>query len=217
MPSKITARELGSWMLVLCGSGVDAMVILGFNVLTAAQTGNTILFSVAIARGDFVTGLASAVSIAAFVCGAFGGGWLCQADRIRVALAVQAGCLLVALGLWLAIGAVPAVENPIVAVAALAMGIQSAVIARIHGHPGTYITGLLTTFAVALSAPRRSDAPSAGLQGLVWVIYVCGAIATGLLYRAVGPAAMLLPLAALAAALLLLSPEGARSASPTRR
>ena len=61
--------KAGNWrnegiplLLTLVGGSVDAMVILGFNVLTAAQTGNTVLLAVAIARGDLVTGASAATS-----------------------------------------------------------------------------------------------------------------------------------------------------------
>lgn len=68
-------------LLILAGAGTDASVILGFNILTAAQTGNTILFAVALARGDFATGLNSGISIFCFVGGAIAGGWLCRRAR----------------------------------------------------------------------------------------------------------------------------------------
>lgn len=64
-------REAIPLLLTLTGAGVDAMVILGFNALTAARTGNTVLLAVAIARGDAVTGLSAAVSVAAFAVGCF--------------------------------------------------------------------------------------------------------------------------------------------------
>jgi uncharacterized membrane protein YoaK (UPF0700 family) len=69
-------RDLMILLLALAGAGVDAVVILGFSVLTAAQTGNTILLAVAIARGEIGTGISATVSIAGFVVGAAVGEWV---------------------------------------------------------------------------------------------------------------------------------------------
>lgn len=61
-------------------------MILGFNVLTAAQTGNTVLLAVALAQEKLDVGPAAAVSVAAFVVGA---------AAAELALVVPIGALLV--------------------------------------------------------------------------------------------------------------------------
>lgn len=203
-------RKLGSGLLVFAGSSVDALLIFGFNVLTAAQTGNTILFAVALARRDYVTGLGSAISIAAFVTGAVCGGWICRRYGSRVALWIELLLLLTAFGTWFLSSA--AWGNLVITAAALAMGIQSAVIVCIHGQPSTYITGLLTSFAVSVSACSRESSRSVAAQGLVWVIYLGGAVTTGLVFVTCGMVAVLVPIGALTAATLLL-PASSESAS----
>ncbi|MFY8217364.1 MAG: DUF1275 family protein [Chthoniobacterales bacterium] len=55
-------RELMVVLLTIAGGSVDAIGIIGFNVLTAAQTGNTILLAVAIAQGKIALGV-SAVAV----------------------------------------------------------------------------------------------------------------------------------------------------------
>lgn len=60
-------------LLALAGAGVDAVVILGFNVLIAAQTGNTILLAVAVAQGQLAVGISAAVSVVGYVIGAAAG------------------------------------------------------------------------------------------------------------------------------------------------
>jgi uncharacterized membrane protein YoaK (UPF0700 family) len=56
-------------LLSVAGGSIDAVVILGFHVLTAAQTGNTILLAVAFAERRLATGLHGAVSVVAYVIG----------------------------------------------------------------------------------------------------------------------------------------------------
>lgn len=54
----------------IAGGGVDAVMIVGFNVLTGAQSGNTILLGAAIAQGRLAMALSSTVSVVAYVIGA---------------------------------------------------------------------------------------------------------------------------------------------------
>ncbi|GAB4183298.1 MAG: hypothetical protein Fur0032_24250 [Terrimicrobiaceae bacterium] len=200
-----------SLLLVLAGSATDAIMILAFNVLTAAQTGNTILFAVAVAKGDLVTGLSSAISIATFLAGAIVGSRFCHQARPIVALILQMALLSIALGLWLAGGkAEPGAfsANILVALAAASMGLQSAVTIHLHGQPGTYITGLLTNFAVSLGATKLSSSLPVSAQGLVWLLYLAGAIVSGLLFLAFGPLALLVPIAALAGSSVHLARHG---------
>jgi len=200
----MSKRDLASLLLVLVGSGTDAVIILGFNVLTAAQTGNTILLSVALARGDFVTGISAALSILGFVVGAAVGGLLCRQSGARYPLFAEFVLMLAAMGSWWMAGATPGpvMLNAVVTVFAGAMGIQSAVIICLHGHPGTYVTGLLTSFAVALPGAGREGA--AAKLGFLWVLYAAGAVLTGWLFLTFGHFALLLPIVALLAATYVL-------------
>jgi uncharacterized membrane protein YoaK (UPF0700 family) len=202
--------ELGRLLLVVSGSATDATLIIGFGVLTAAQTGNTILLAAALARGDIGTGLSSAISIAAFVLGAVTGALFCRHRGPRMALAAELGLLLCALCVGLATGAPPgALEgNFLVGLAAAAMGVQSAVVVRSGGYPSTYITGLLTGFSIGLVGGRSAAGASHGLLGLVWLLYLSGAILAGWLCVSLGEAgflALVVPLLALACALPLTS------------
>ena len=211
-------QEVMILLLTLAGAGVDAMVIMGFNVLTAAQTGNTILMSVAIAGGDFVTGLSAAVSVAAFVVGAAAGELLVL--RRAGAVNPAAGALLAETLLLAALyplyhfaGACPGQTFALVLIglAAVAMGIQSAAVRSISSGPTTtYITGVLTSFTTGVvkywrTKPVPADAAvpagdSPWNFGLVWAVYVAGAIGCGLLYLYMGFQALLVPLFAVIAA-----------------
>lgn len=198
----------GNLFLVLAGAGTDAIVILGFNILTAAQTGNTILFAVALARGDLATGLNSGLSIASFVGGAAFGGWLCRRRRTNWVFASEIACLLGALELWLWGGmAGPTLGGILVVLAATAMGLQSAVTAHLHGEPGTYVTGLLTQFATLLGSPVGPGEGASARRGLLWGLYFGGAFLAGLLFLAVGPWALLWPIVGVAGAWFLWFPQ----------
>ncbi len=266
---------LGEHVLLLAfgAAGVDAVVILGFNVLTAAQTGNTILLATALARGDFATGLSSALSVASYVAGAALGEWVLvrgarqgahlrklqpesqdlrehgRPARVGVGLAASlqtgetpvlpalgnfracaprqegsaAGKVLVleilllaaALLVWRMAGqALPqGIGLTIVALAALAMGLQSAAVRGIHAKASTtYITGVLTNFTTDLVEwllpQRRAAGAGSGeankprespwWNGVVWVIYLAGAVLNGLLFLRIGELALIVPLAVLA-------------------
>lgn len=229
-------------LLALAGAGVDAVVIMGFNVLTAAQTGNTILLAVALAEERLAVGFSAAVSVIGYVIGAAAGELLLvRGARTRARAAGFAGPLLtecVLLGgvvvLWSLSGNVPLQGAVVVLVllAALAMGMQSVVVLRLHaGSTTTYITGMLTTFTAgvirrlvigagevstaaseAVRNDRGSDSPWA--SGLTWVVYTAGAIGCGLLFLQVGEAALLVPIASVAAAAVLSQPPTPQAANP---
>ena len=212
-------------LLAVVGGGVDAVTLLGFGALTAAQTGNTILLAVALAQGRLVIGLHSAVSIASYVVGTALAEMIIDARRLtrsgRLAIGWTLLVELIALGSllvgWLAIGPNPAARTSVllVALAAVAMGMQSAAVLRLHVGPATtYITGTLTTFTVDvirwphLVEPARLESGEIAGQrpwiyGITWVVYFGGAIVTGLLYQVVGERALLLPVIMLVAAVIV--------------
>jgi len=205
-------------LLAVAGAGVDAMMILGFNVLTAAQTGNTILFAVAIARGDFAGGLSAAISVAAFLGGTFYGALIIgrkapgpRVSGVCLALGVELVLLLSLMLAWCFFG-IPAEKAPanlLVGLAATAMGIQSAVALSLHARSTTYITGILAGFTTGIAhrlalrkempaaAPSPPGAPeNPWINGLVWVVYAAGAVGAGCVFLRIGPAALLLPILA---------------------
>jgi uncharacterized membrane protein YoaK (UPF0700 family) len=238
-PSSVARRDLMVLLLAVAGGSVDAVVILGFGVLTAAQTGNTILLAVSLAQSRFTTGFHSAVSIAGYIIGAALGEWVIvgrcdSASRLTpvgwtlLAELVPLGSLLIA---WRLAGPNPAAGTSavLVALAAIAMGIQSAAVLRLHAGPTTtYVTGTLTTFTTetirwlhlietaAPLAPAQQDPGGARLlssdrpwiYGITWLVYAGGGVASGLLFLWVGATALVLPIAAIVAVVV----TGARRA-----
>jgi uncharacterized membrane protein YoaK (UPF0700 family) len=201
-------------MLLALGAGAaDAIIIVGFQVLTAAQTGNTILLATALAQGQWHTGLASGLSVAGFVTGALAGSWLLVRDGLTVArvLALEFGMLVaVAVGWLLGSPAHPAADLVLVAATASAMGLQSAVMLHQRTSSTTYVTGVLAAFARhAVSAPgaAASDATDARFEGGVWLVYFSGAIAGAWLYSLFGVPALFLSAACIAVSSLVAARE----------
>ena len=221
-------------LLAVAGGGVDAVLYLGFHVLTAAQTGNTILLAVAIAQRQLTTGLHAAVSIGSYIGGTALGELILDGPRrnrsrpprVALALVIELAGVLGLLILWYALGPVHGAGTgvPLVVLAAVAMGIQSATVLRLHAGPATtYVTGTLTTFTVdVIRWPHlvettagegdTATGPRPWIYGITWLIYLGGALATGLLYLSVTAVALLLPIIAILVALAVASRE--RSALP---
>ena len=225
--SWLARQDLTILLLSVAGGGVDAVIILGFHVLTAAQTGNTILLAVAFAQGRFSTVVYSAVSVVAYLTGSAVGevavlrrksdSWL---SPLRQGLLAE---LILLSGLLMACHVArptpsPALIAVLVALAATAMGIQSAAVLQIHSSPTTtYVSGTLTTFATKAirrlhlkAAPRSPARPDpsprllsmegADIYGLDWLIYAGGALASALLFLRVHETALVLPIAAVVTA-----------------
>jgi uncharacterized membrane protein YoaK (UPF0700 family) len=221
--------------LAITGGGVDAVIFLGFGVLTAAQTGNTITLATALAQGRFPTALYAAVSVAGYLFGAVVGEMVIVRQRPNTAwlsalgwtLVVELAPLSALLVIWRFVAANPmmAITMALVALAAIAMGIQSAAVLRLDAGPTTtYVTGTLTSFATELirllhlletkKAPitGQQETDSANLNALVssdgpwfyaitWLVYAGGAVVSGILFVKDGEMALLLPIAALIAAI----------------
>ncbi len=205
-------------MLLALGAGsTDAIVIVGFKVLTAAQTGNTILLAAALAQGDWRTGLAAGLSVAGFVTGALAGSWLLVRERASVArvlcleLAMLGG---VTAGWLLAASPHPTTGLVLVAATATAMGLQSAVMLHQKTSSTTYVTGVLAAFARHAVSPRGqpgAPAPEARFEAGVWLVYFTAAIGGAWLFSFLGVPALLLSMAALAAAALIAARKSRRS------
>lgn len=227
---KSAKTELMVLLLALAGAGVDAIMIMGFAVLTAAQTGNTILLAVAVAKGELITGLSAGISVLAFVLGVAGG----RAFLTRLAktgsvpspvaklLMTQIVLLVIVILLWNGAGrdASPPLVLLMVAFAAISMGVQSAAMRHLHkALATTYVTGVLTAFTCGIvdslgkrepprSEPLRSVPDRPWKFGFLWLTYALGAVAAGSFYVLFRELALLWPVAAIAA-VVLLNPQSA--------
>lgn len=192
--SLIDRPALGVAVLAAAAASVDACLLLSSGVLTAAQTGNSVLFAVALARGDMATGLGAAISILAFALGVLGGARHLARSASSMApihvLSIEAAILLLAAAL-----ASQGQALAPIAAAALAMGMQSAVMRRVAaGTSTTYITGLLAGSLATLVESRTvsgasATAPRVGLW--IWLVYVLAAIGAAVASLRFGASALL--------------------------
>ncbi len=173
---------------------LDALSFLGLgHVFVANMTGNTVLFGLAIAQGDWLEMLRSLISMLGFSLGALGGTLLVERNyeqnsgrwlpQVLLALGIEVALLLVfALG-WPLVNAkrtLHPVADVLLALSALAMGQQSAIALSLDvpGVSTTYITGTITTLMASLgrrlfvdtqkppAAARRIDAQIERLKPL---------------------------------------------------
>ncbi|TMR93430.1 DUF1275 family protein [Nonomuraea basaltis] len=172
-------------VLTILAGLVDAAVFLKMGgVFVANQTGNCVLLAIGLAEHlppDGTDEAASGVvgvtgpltSLPAFGLGAAAAGWLGRAGVLaRIWPLLGAEALLLA-----GVAALPGPAAVRVGMAAAAMGIQSVQAVRL-GLPGvitTVVTGTVAAlFARTAEQPRRRH--RAAMLGMVWLLYVVGAI-----------------------------------------
>lgn len=179
-------------VLLAVGAGaVDAIVFLSlFRVFTAHLSGDTTLLAIRIGRGDVgADALARVVVILAFVVGVVVGvaALGTSTRRIRALLVAELACL----GALMVVGAATRHDLgfgdllffALVGVAALAMGLQSALVRRTAGTSvhTTFVTGMITAVgedAVTWWHDRTDVATRArlALHSSIWAAYLVGGI-----------------------------------------
>jgi len=190
-------------VLLLTGAAgyVDAISYLALGrVFTANMTGNTVLFGLAIVQGDGGAVVRTALALGAFIGGTAIGAWLVHRGESPgewprgVTLALGFECVLLAA----LAGDRSSMLVGRVALAALAMGVQSAAARRLNvfGIATTFMTGTITSL-VSLIA-RHGIGPTAMGHGkrvlaTAWAMYVVGAMAAGGAMQVVPGLALVVP------------------------
>ncbi|MDT7951827.1 MAG: YoaK family protein [Acetobacteraceae bacterium] len=185
-------RPIG-YGLMLMSFGSGCMDILSYRflgeVFPSAMTGNVAFMGLSLGQGDLSAASRNASAFASFFGGLLIGGVLLRGTpgrwRFVLTLALQSAALLAFVLLW-GRHADPAWRYGLIGLAAVAMGLQSAVAHRIglSGVSTTYFTGTLTNIAFGLVAPAaldRSKHPALRRVGwplLAFLSYLGGA-ATG--------------------------------------
>ena len=220
------------FLLTWTAGCLDAISYLSLGqIFTANMTGNTILFGLAAVQGETLTVLRSAVALAGFCLGALFGTYLVERNRerttwtpqMRVAITIEGSLLVIFSVLWLIIrvkAPTGVAVNALIALSALAMGLQSAIVRSIgvNGIATTYITGTLTNLMAGIahlihpiarvtattkeSPGVQPDEYRTGRLAAVWIIYVLAAIVTGAADRYLHSGAVFLPLLAIIAVIL---------------
>jgi uncharacterized membrane protein YoaK (UPF0700 family) len=210
-------------MLAATAGSTDAWSYFGLgHVFIANMTGNTVLLGAAFSVGKAVGIVRTAVAIGCYVCGVFLGTALLETvfaprvwsaspakeevwpQKISWVLGVESLLLITGAVVWARLGGGNAtVRHVLVALAAVALGLQSAAMQslKLPGIVTTYITGTWTTLVAGLSrvatGRRRVDTPNAQLkmQAAVLAAYCASAAVSGLLFRQWPPAMGVLPAA----------------------
>lgn len=187
--------------LALASGSMDAFTFLALGqVFTSNMTGNLVLLGVSAGRGRLSEALGSLVALIAFTCGLvaafrFTGSATGWAARIRLALAAELGLLIALAIAW----ALSGPHLPLIATAALAMGVQSAVTHRLRTFIGstTFITGALTSSISRLLTPEdgRSHIPELGAVLLALALGAAAATVSLHLLPAAAPVVALLAVA----------------------
>ncbi|MER6320085.1 YoaK family protein [Streptomyces sp. NPDC001581] len=183
---------------------VDAVSYLGLGrVFVANMTGNVVFLGFSLAGDRALSATASLLAIGAFMTGAMvGGQWVTPrvADPLRLFAALVGAHAVLVAGTLAATVADPAQAvyspYPLIAVLALGMGLQNAVVARLAVPDLT--TTVLTRTLTGLAADRLG--PAAMRRTVSVVSMLLGALAGGLLQLRLGTAAALAPAAVLLAA-----------------
>jgi len=230
----LRSRDAMLTSLSLAAGCVDAVGYLGLGqVFVANMTGNTVLLGLAIGQADGRDVLQSGTALAGFVLGVAVGAAIVERgpDRAAVwtpavtaALGLEFVILVVFAAGWLLDGSEPSgvAVYLLIALSALAMGVQSAAVRRLNvaGVSTTYITGTLTSLTARMVRWLRSASPERGedrftltepserglpLTADVWLAYGVGAVVGGAADLLWQPAALLLPTAAVAAVVVFMA------------
>ncbi|MEU8262184.1 YoaK family protein [Micromonospora sp. NPDC048999] len=200
------SQLVGAAALAACAGAVDllAVTILG-GAFASIVTGNLVTLGYGLSGADPHRALAAVTATAGFGVGVGVWTWLGRARPAAVLgpLAAELVALIVLAAGLLATGSRPdpVAAGALLAVAALAMGGQSAVALRLKV-PTTYLTGTLTTAIGALVTGQRSGQGQRFIQLLA---LVAGAATAAVLRAHLPSAAPLLPPLLLAAAIVLLA------------
>ncbi len=192
--------------LTLSSGAVDAISYLGLGkVFTANMTGNIVLLGLAVGSSERSAVVRAAVSLVAYAAGAFLGARIARRGeresiwRGEVTFVLGLEALLQAglFAAWVAAAGRPgqSAEAVMVAMSALAMGLQSAAVAAlgVAGVSTTYVTGTLTGLMGELAAGSGGRAQRAR-RALVLVALLAGAVIAAVLLTNVRRIAPLLPL-----------------------
>ena len=208
-------RDTMVLVLTWAASGIDAISYLGLgHVFTANMTGNAVLLGLAIGQGQGLAALRSIIALVGFALGAALGAIIVEVGPhhtdwpVAVTRAVLVeGIILGAFTLTWHLGVRSgAILYALIALSAVAMGIQSAAIRhlKVPGIATTYITGTLTSMvaefttwlhrwrisplaadptgqSAALDVPEARRYHGVRLQAFVLLVYVLAAVVSAFL------------------------------------
>jgi uncharacterized membrane protein YoaK (UPF0700 family) len=206
--SHVSIRDSLVVLLTLTTGAVDVTSFLALgNAFSSVITGNLVLLGAAAGTGRPGLALHSGVALAGYVAGVLAGATLAARHdqgtgtwppSVTVSLGVELVILAAFTIGWELAGTHPSGAGQLVllAVLAVAMGLQSAAVRRLGQMSTTYMTSTLTAVVAGLVTGSKPDGMARSLGVLATIII--GAIAGGILLeaaRAWVPLVILLPLA----------------------
>ncbi len=173
-------------VLAVASGATDAIGFLALgSAFTSVMTGNMVLFGVAVAHRDATALGLTATAIASFVAGAAVGARVAGSPQpgdaywpaaVTRALIIEGTLLVIFAACWWALGSAPspAVQLPLLALNAGALGLQSSAIQRfgVAGLSTTYLTGTLTSVVIRLVGGKR-------LLEVSHSLWILGGLVTG--------------------------------------
>jgi uncharacterized membrane protein YoaK (UPF0700 family) len=239
VPENVLSRERRDSLVLLLAwtaGTVDAIGFLGLNhVFTANMTGNTVLLGLTLGQGQGFATIPNMLALLGFGVGVALGAAIVEQGgkpgewnrRVTAAIFLEGVMLAAFTVLWHAAPGgterTSAVLYSLIALSALAMGIQSAAVRRLNlpGVATTYVTGTITTLIAGLTSRMRQAPPKAAeegaspepapgkhpvaLQASVIVTYGLAAVLSGLFQMRVPWLVAVTPLFAVALVLLFVS------------
>jgi uncharacterized membrane protein YoaK (UPF0700 family) len=207
-------REATLACLAFASASSDVLAFLFFHqVFTSAMTGNTALLGLALGQGQAGAAAHSGAALGGFVLGIAAGtvveGEGKRPQALTLVLLLEALCLGLFAALWYGfVHPVGALVYALVVLAALGMGLQIVAARQVNlpGIPTVVVTTTLTSVIVnVIAAVRRRQAMpvDAWRQAAVFASYGAGAVAAGAAAAAHHGILVLLPVAAVLAALAL--------------
>jgi uncharacterized membrane protein YoaK (UPF0700 family) len=162
-PSTQSHRLLWALGLLTFATGlVDAASVLGLgHVFTANMTGNVIFLGFSLAGAGPVATGDCALALGAFLVGALAGGAMAaRGVRFSVALALEGAALAAAAAIAWGLGDGPSLRTPLIALLAIAMGLQNSSVRKL-GVPDmtTTVLTLTLTGLAAESSLAGGDNP----------------------------------------------------------
>ncbi len=204
-------------LLTWTAGTLDGLSYLSGHVFTANMTGNTVLLGLHAVQGQLGPSLHNLAALCAFLSGCFAGSLILDettpsktGSNLMLAASIELPLLLAFAGLWLEGRHTHSLGYATIALAAVALGIQSVAVKRlkIRGVATTFITGTVTesvseTARAIVKRRRTGRWPRGSLDAAVlaamFAIYLLAAATAGYLSLHVPVAAAFLSVPTLAA------------------
>lgn len=200
-------------LLAAAAGWLDATAYLRAHVFIANMTGNTVLLGLGIGHhppGEVAKPL---VAVASFVAGSFGGSAIVDrgpsaAHAANRALVLEATLLALFAVFWYVMPTASPAQFAIIAIGALAMGIQQRATHRLQPTPAistTYQGGTVERLGSGLYEETKHHPRTLLVNGAIWIAYLVSAVAVALLGSVKPQLLGVIPFAAILAVVLTLA------------